>query len=176
MPRRGKLVSDVKVDMGMRRSWTSLEVAESAKAFLQWQRLRSSFYGKRRRDAVCIAREDAHQGIPGNEAADKTAKEAAKGKKDKGRSSIPTQPRTGRIALADYLDSINRAKESNCSGGWGRETVRHMLLECERWIELRTATWDRRHCPEDLKGILKSPELAQNVKATKFMVQTGLLG
>lgn len=49
----------------------------------------------------------------------------------------------------------------------------HVLLECERWTELRREVWGERR-PDDLKKILNKPELAQ--KAAKFMVQTGLLG
>lgn len=74
------------------------------------------------------------------------------------------------MRLASYLHTINRADEPECSCGWERETVRHVLLECERWFVLRTKT----RCPEDLKKILHNPELVQ--KASKFMVQTGLLG
>lgn len=83
-------------------------------------------------------------------------------------SSIVAQLRTGKIALANYLHSINGADEPDYNYSQGREIVRHVLLECGRWTELRKTTDARRTS----KKILTTPEPGQNKRALLGRIKT----
>ena len=86
-------------------------------------------------------------------------------------SSLITQLRTGKIALAHYLHKIQRQDSPRCPCSRGIQTVRHILTECPRTQDLREELLGR---AQDVQRILKDPAL---VKAAAILVLRGnLLG
>jgi RNase H len=83
------------------------------------------------------------------------------------------QARTGKIALKAYLASINRADSNKCECGQV-QTLKHILLVCPKFSNLRRQVWINRIANHTcVKPMLTEPE--QTTKAMKFLIKTGLL-
>ncbi|EDN04466.1 predicted protein [Histoplasma mississippiense (nom. inval.)] len=94
-------------------------------------------------------------------------------------SSTIVQMRTGKIGLRQFLyeRKVPEITDTLCECGGGNQTVRHVLLACPRFNNLRAETWENgegRRDRFDLKEILTTPKLAK--KAARFMILTRLLG
>jgi hypothetical protein len=118
------------------------------------------------------------QGKTGNElrkllpAITKKSLETYKGK-SKALCAVLAQARTGKIALKAYLAGINRADSNKC--GCGQiQTVKHVLLVCPLFDDLRRQAWrDRIARHTCVKTMLNEP--AEATRAAKFLIKTGLL-
>lgn len=95
-------------------------------------------------------------------------------------STVIVQMRTGKIGLRHYLyqRGVPDMQDGDCRCGRATQTVRHVLLACPLFRNLR-----ERYLVKpggglegggDVKTILNTPGLA--VRAAKFMLRTGLLG
>jgi hypothetical protein len=93
--------------------------------------------------------------------------------KPKALCAVLAQARTGKIALKAYLAGINRADNNKC--GCGQiQTVKHVLLVCPLFDDLRRQTWkDRISRHTCVKTMLNEP--AEATRAAKFLIKTGLL-
>jgi tubulin alpha len=95
-------------------------------------------------------------------------------------STVIVQMRTGKIGLRYYLyqRGVPDIQDGDCHCGRATQTVRHVLLACPLFRDLRqqylTKPGGGLEGGGDVKTILNSPKLA--VRAAKSMLQTGLLG
>jgi hypothetical protein len=88
--------------------------------------------------------------------------------------------RTGKIGLRHYLHQrgVPEIQDGDCRCGRATQTVRHILLACPLFRNLRQLYLAKPggglEGGADVKTILNTPRLA--VRAAKFMLRTGLLG
>ena len=85
--------------------------------------------------------------------------------------------RTDNIGLRQFLFNRNVPDVTgpSCECGTGNQTVRHVLLACPKFADLRKEIWEGdggRRPRMDLKEILNTPQLAK--KAARFMILTRL--
>jgi len=93
--------------------------------------------------------------------------------KPKAPCAVLAQAKTGKIALKAYLASINKADSNKCECGQ-IQTVRHVLLVCPKFEELRHQAWKHRIARHTcVKTMLNEP--VEATRAAKFLIKTGLL-
>ena len=88
--------------------------------------------------------------------------------------------RTGKIGLRHHLyrRGVLEVANEKCGCGRGTQTIRHVLLTCHHFGELRGELFGRRsggpNREGSIKTILNTPKLV--TRAAKFMLRSGLLG
>ena len=93
--------------------------------------------------------------------------------KPKAMCAVLAQARTGKIALKAYLAHINRADSNKCECGQV-QTLKHILLVCPKFKDLRHQMWRHRIARHTcVKTMLSDSEEA--TKTIKFLIKTGLL-
>lgn len=80
--------------------------------------------------------------------------------------------RTGAIGLKGYLESIRIAPTMRCSCG-AVETVKHMVLSCPLYNDLRDRIWGEEK-PWDIRKELNNAQTA--TKIAVFLIKSGALG
>jgi hypothetical protein len=97
----------------------------------------------------------------------------------KAESSLLIQARTGKISVRQYLYNIGRADDPYCPHCPGtRETVRHILIDCPEYLNLRYGVFgdrlDRDKRYYDRNHMLSDPALSKEV--TNFLIHTRHFG
>jgi ribonuclease HI len=90
-------------------------------------------------------------------------------------SAILTQLRSDKIGFRDplYRLHVSGFSDPTCDCFEGRETVRHVLLECRRHREIRSQELGRLPGRTDLRAVLNNRAAA--TRAIKFIERTGIL-
>jgi hypothetical protein len=85
------------------------------------------------------------------------------------------QARTGKIGLNAFLYSVNRADTARCPRcSEASETVRHVLIDCPGYSELRAQVWGcPQSAPRSVEQALAMTEHAR--KTARFLLDTGRL-
>ena len=101
-------------------------------------------------------------------------------------AKVLAQLRTGMSHLNEYLYRIGAAESEICACGQAKETVKHFLFTCQRWITERSQLWSqsetRRGCLSFYlggKNAAESMPWAPNIEAVratiKYTITTGRL-
>jgi len=88
-------------------------------------------------------------------------------------STIIIRARTQAIGLKGYLGAKNLAPTRECDCGMGIETVKHLVLSCSKYQQLRQSIW-RSASPIDLREELGNKQKA--IKIAVFLLRSGTLG
>ena len=83
------------------------------------------------------------------------------------------QMRTEKITLIEYLHVINRVDINRCSCQLKLQTIRHVLLKCFNWKNLRTEIWDVISRNQNLAEVLKNSSQVKIV--SYFMLRTSFI-
>ena len=92
-------------------------------------------------------------------------------------ASTIIRARTGAIGLKGYLGSIRLADTKDCECGRGKETVKHLVLNCSlpRMERGRRKMWGQfRQAPTDINETLSDRDTAQHI--AYFLMRSGILG
>ena len=88
-------------------------------------------------------------------------------------STIIIRARTQAIGLKGYLGAIRMAPTRECECGMGIETVKHLVLSCSKYQQLRQSIWKGDN-PIDLREELGDKQKA--IKIAVFLLRSGTLG
>lgn len=83
------------------------------------------------------------------------------------------RPRTQAIGLKGYLGARRLAPTKECACKIGIETVKHLVLPCSKYQQLRQSIWEG-NSPTDLREELGDKQKA--IKIAVFLLRTGTLG